>query len=198
MITFIVMYAVVLTRGRDILRNIALLIMFSFLFIFLLYNTEQKRIFEVFSTEDYNYISDDGRLAIWKYSIKVISENPIFGVGASCFPEAIAKIRESKNLPPKWQPTHNTFLQVASEIGLIGFVLFIMLIYRTYDNLKVKINKNSNITSDNRMVYLSKCIKIGFISSIVCAFFLSHAYSIVFPFYFAVGESISYVNEYVD
>jgi O-antigen ligase len=192
LITFIALYGAELMRGKNISRNIILVIISVLMFSLFLYKTDQKRIFEVFSpTKDYNYTSDDGRMGIWKYAIEIISYNPILGVGASCFPEAIGGMREERNLPQKWQTTHNTFLQLGSEIGLIGLIIFIILMHGTYRNLNRVNVIYDNAKADNDIEYLSRCIKIGFISLIVCAFFLSQAYSMIFPFYIAIGESIS-------
>jgi O-antigen ligase len=192
LITFMALYGVELMRGKNIIRNIILVTISISMFTLFLNTTDQRRIFEIFSpTKDYNYSSEEGRIKIWKYAIEIIADNPIFGVGASCFPEAIGRIREERNLPQKWQTAHNTYLQIGSEIGLIGLIIFITLMYKTYNNINRSDNNYANIKYEIEMKYISRCINIGFISLTVCALFLSQAYSIIFPFYIAIGESIS-------
>ncbi|MEK7452794.1 MAG: O-antigen ligase family protein [Patescibacteria group bacterium] len=77
-----------------------------------------ERFSSSFSLSD---ISNTGRIQIWKTSIDIFLDNPIFGVGLG-------------NLPIFFDPTtsvkspinaHNTYLDILSELGLIGFLLFI-------------------------------------------------------------------------
>jgi len=131
---------------------------------------------------------------IWKRALIIIADNPIFGVGVGCFPEAIGELRGQLKEQPKWQVTHNSFLQVASEMGLIAFIIFMMLIYRTYKSLKTvnDVVKVPNV--HEKTDYLASCLNIGFVSMLVCSFFLSQAYSHIFSMYFAFGEIVSSMN----
>ena len=78
------------------------------------------------------------RLPIWENSWQVILEEPIWGHGLGMFPIPYTKAAQ---LPPGFlaPEAHNLWLQVAAEIGLIGFVflnivLILLLIHilRTY------------------------------------------------------------------
>jgi len=58
-----------------------------------------------------------GRIIIWKMGIKQWFAHPLLGIGIGCYKQAV-----------KWQgllaASHNTFLQILVETGIIGFLLF--------------------------------------------------------------------------
>jgi O-antigen ligase len=70
-----------------------------------------------------------GRKIIWEAGLRVYKENPILGVGARGYRYAIVgstvmhPTREGYFADPK--SSHNTFLSVLVDTGLIGFVIFI-------------------------------------------------------------------------
>lgn len=60
----------------------------------------------------------NGRVAIWREGLAVFAAHPLLGVGSAAFHSAIESGRSA----------HNTFLAVATELGLIGFLLFGMIL----------------------------------------------------------------------
>jgi O-antigen ligase len=62
-----------------------------------------------------------GRVDIWREGIAVFSEHPLFGIGSGAFHTAV----ESGKSP------HNSFLSVLAEVGMIGFVLFVIILAMT-------------------------------------------------------------------
>jgi O-antigen ligase len=149
-------------------------------------NTERyESIREVGS--DYNVTAEDGRLAIWAKGIQLALSNPITGVGVDCFPKAIGEMRAALGEHPRWQPAHNAYVQVAAEVGLIGFFIFSSMISGTLKSLSLCIR--SEITSPQAKEFksIAMSIQIGFIGSLVSAFFLTQAYSILFTLFFALA-----------
>lgn len=67
-----------------------------------------------------------GRVKLWKESIAIFSEHPLWGVGSGAL-----------DLPTLLGAfAHNTFLSVLAELGLIGFILFAsILVIVTYQAL---------------------------------------------------------------
>jgi O-antigen ligase len=60
-----------------------------------------------------------GRVPLWKASLDVIEEHPLVGVGGGATPRAIEQaisVRES---------SHDTFLSIASGLGVVGVTLFV-------------------------------------------------------------------------
>ncbi len=68
--------------------------------------------------------SNLGRLEIWNDSFEVISKNPILGVGLGNY--AFAVRPESKLREPIY--AHNTYLDIASEEGLVGLSIWIIIV----------------------------------------------------------------------
>jgi len=80
-------------------------------------------------TEDYNFTSDTGRIEIWKRGVKYTNEHRMFGLGWMNFPVAEATISERARLGRgSLVSVHNSFLQVAAETGIPGFLLWFSMI----------------------------------------------------------------------
>jgi len=65
------------------------------------------------------------REEIWAAGIEAFSERPIFGAGGGAFPAAIEKLSGLNFV------AHNTFISVAVETGVVGFMLFIAILVVT-------------------------------------------------------------------
>jgi len=94
--------------------------------------------------------SVDGRLEIWESALRIVHDHPFTGVGMNMFREKA--VRNLYPAPAFIQPVlphaHNEFLQIATDLGVPGLVLFViwygvtfrslLRIYRLGDNqLKV-------------------------------------------------------------
>jgi O-antigen ligase/tetratricopeptide (TPR) repeat protein len=74
-----------------------------------------------------------GRLGVWKDSLPMAADFPLFGVGLGCWSEMFPQYQS----PPwpvdsYWAQTHNDYLQLLSEIGLIGFCFVALLFVRLF------------------------------------------------------------------
>ncbi len=76
---------------------------------------------------DYNTWAYDGRKQIWARARGYIKENPIAGVGMMNFTVAEGNSLTAIGTRGKWSTTHNSYLQVASELGLVGAALFVSI-----------------------------------------------------------------------
>lgn len=76
-----------------------------------------------------------GRVDIWRVGLTIFQDSPIFGVGAGNFPDAFTldAILRTSGVDPwgSWlydgRGSHNVFLGIAAETGLIGLLLFVWL-----------------------------------------------------------------------
>lgn len=84
-----------------------------------------------------------GRLLLWKVSLNMIEENPLVGVGFNKFDVAynnyqadyFAKGNGSnteKLLADNVRHAHNEYLQIGAEIGLIGLLIFLGIIFSAF------------------------------------------------------------------
>jgi O-antigen ligase len=84
--------------------------------------------------------SEDGRNTIWSLAIRAFEENPVTGVGAGNFRVVQVKFLLRPGVDrartqtseviddPHGKVAHNSFLSVASELGIVGLALFVFLI----------------------------------------------------------------------
>jgi putative inorganic carbon (HCO3(-)) transporter len=145
-----------------------------------------KSLMEVSS--DYNVTSEEGRISLWRMGIGVALSHPVTGVGVNCSAQAIGDLRVTRGeLSSKWQTVHNSFIEIAAETGLIGFILFNSMIIGTFK--RFSLYRKSEITSPHakEFQYIAAALQFGFIGSLVAAFFLSQAYSFIFALFFALS-----------
>jgi O-antigen ligase len=140
---------------------------------------------------DYNATDETGRTAIWRHAISIILDHPIMGVGPESFPEALANNRLKQGLVPKWQTVHNSYIQIAAEVGIIGFFIFIALNLRCF-SIFYRINRMLLSESEeiSQISTLGGLMFLGFVGHCVSSFFLSQGYSMYFTLYFALAVVI--------
>lgn len=85
------------------------------------------------SISDAEEFSNKGRLEIWLTSIKSISKHPILGVGLGNF---VTVLDEDISAAKKGASAHNLYLDFASEIGIFGtlllMVIFVNILYTAW------------------------------------------------------------------
>ena len=64
--------------------------------------------------------SNSGRIYIWKQSLESVIASPVFGVAIGNYPVIL---NQDVSLAKAGSSAHNLFLQIAAEIGLIGFAV---------------------------------------------------------------------------
>ena len=135
-------------------------------------------------SEDYNLTDEFGRKQIWEQGLKLMIMNPVTGVGVGCFDMALGYYRESQGKIAKWQTAHNSWIQMGTETGIIGFILFALLSIGAFRTFK-KASKSKSI----ELKTVNEMLIIGFIGHFICAMFISQAYSIYWTFYIAISAT---------
>ncbi|MBL1212909.1 MAG: hypothetical protein HND52_06090 [Ignavibacteriae bacterium] len=94
-----------------------------------------------------------GRLLIWKVSSEMVKENPVFGIGfgrysqvynnyqANYFAEK-ERTEYEKYVADNVRHAHNEYIQHFAELGIVGLLLLIAIIYTSIFKSKIIINKN--------------------------------------------------------
>lgn len=149
-------------------------------------NSERyKTILEV--STDYNVIGDTGRIAIWKSGLRMMLAHPLTGVGMGRFPDGVGRDRQERGLSSaRWQVAHNSFIQIGAEIGVVALLIFTLMTLRVF-TITSLIKKRSR---SEDLVKISEMVKLGFVGHIVCAMFLSQAYSLYWIFYIAMSSKL--------
>jgi O-antigen ligase len=145
-------------------------------------------------SSDYNVSESGGRLALWKEAIDLIVENPITGVGVDSFATAIHESRLLRGAAYfRWHAVHNSFLQIAAEVGLIGFAIFVLICARSFLTfLRLsRLPLQSPSLESHQISALSGLMVLGFSGLLVAGFFLSQGYSSFFTLYFALAAAMA-------
>ena len=116
---------------------------------------EKLSMFErAFSISDFSEISNKGRLQIWRETLVSISEHPFFGVGFGNFPTVL---EENISTSKMGSSAHSTYFDIASEIGIFGLIVFLLIlieILKTARNLFFKLeNKYLKMFTGSFFVY---------------------------------------------
>ena len=146
--------------GKTYLKKsltIILLMAISFLFVQTSFNSQNSNeIRDRISSITYNDEDDsvNERLRYYSHAFKSISVNPIFGIGIGNW-----KLKsidyDSKDIDGYTVPyhAHNDFLQIAAEIGIIGFIFYLLIFLIPIFNLIKKILKR-NLSDFELIIFL--------------------------------------------
>ena len=123
--------------------------------------------------------SAEQRLQLFKTSLRVTLEHPLFGVGPGNFAAYIYnKSREEGGRMP-WLPPHNTYTHISSEAGIPALVFFLLAINAGFASMRfirrahVPQPSPEWITLVNAAFYLR--LTVAGVGS--CCFFLTYPYS---------------------
>lgn len=123
---------------------------------------------------------DIGRVNNWGDGIAAFKANPIFGIGYWKFP----------NICEEFQVAHNSYIHVLTELGLVGYVPFFLLIYFTLLHLRRTINLRAQITPREHIVLAAFFSSLaGYLTAI---YFLSRQYTPVL--YILLALAMAHVN----
>lgn len=121
------------------------------------------------------------RARLWKIGVNMAIKNPIFGVGPLNFPYQI--VEYGADVEPNLnelhylggRAAHNTFIQVAAELGLPGLFCFMALIIIAYKNANSVQRKFTSIQrrEDYWLQALPLAIKAALVAYCVSSFFLT-------------------------
>ena len=142
-------------------------------------------------SSDYNVTEEGGRTTLWNDALELSVAHPVTGVGVYCFATANDRAKRlAGESYRRWHEVHNSYLQVAAEVGLIGFAVY-MLIYlrslRTFLRLR---RPRPQSPESVEVGVLSWLMLLGFTGLMISGFFLSQGYSIFSTLYFALAASL--------
>lgn len=85
-------------------------------------------------TEDYNWFDPLGRKAVMERGVGYILQYPVFGLGVNQFPRAEGTIGPMARFHVagtglRFMAPHNTPLQIATEMGLVGLIVWLSVVW---------------------------------------------------------------------
>ena len=89
---------------------------------------------------DLDELSVKSRMGIWKTSFQSILKHPILGVGIGNYPIILG---EEISAGKKGASAHNLYLDIASEMGLLGLIVFLLIFFEILKTCWKKFRENS-------------------------------------------------------
>jgi O-antigen ligase len=127
------------------------------------------------------------RLEYGQAGLEMIKEKPLHGFGLGCFGRMYAKYKLPK--AEETQMAHNNFLQIWTELGIIGFLIFLSIFVFYFREMNRKL-KNLNSFSPIQKVFILG----GYVSVLAFIFhslgdFSLYIFSVSFILFFLIGIS---------
>jgi O-antigen ligase len=138
----------------------------------------------------YNWDPHDvtGRREIWKRGIIALERNPL-GYGIGAYPMVDLRFGG------RFMAPHNSFLEIAVELGVLGFVLFVrmyMLAWRALRRVRRELAGRDSLSKEGQeQIIFSKLIQFSLMATVVAGFFLSKAYPVELWVMFGLTIAIS-------
>ncbi len=113
--------------------------------------------------------SSESRRYLFFRSLEITAQNPIFGVGAGMFSIAEGALAKEEGVKGAWHATHNTYTQYSSELGIPGMLLYVSVLYASYNGLR-RIRKShldprmSKAALFTQMAFVVVCVSLMFLS----------------------------------
>jgi putative inorganic carbon (HCO3(-)) transporter len=127
---------------------------------------------------------EEGRTTLWQVAWRAFEANPVKGVGSGNFslvsrnyllePGVLARTDEIVGDNPK--VVHNSYLEVAAELGVVGFVLFSLIVLFSLGST-LRASRLFRLIGDRRMQAVALCIAVALIGDLGALFFISDQYS---------------------
>jgi O-antigen ligase len=142
-------------------------------------------------SSDYNVTTEGGRTMLWNEGLELSLAHPVTGVGVHCFAFANDRARRLAGQTfLYWQDVHNSYLQVAAEVGLIGFALYLLIHLRSLRTFFRLSRSRPQSPESAELGALSGLMLLGFTGLMISGFFLSQGYSIFSTLFFALAASL--------
>ncbi|MGB3056584.1 MAG: O-antigen ligase family protein [Candidatus Omnitrophota bacterium] len=95
-------------------------------FIMLPYTAQQR----IFALVDLKGGTTWERVMLWKGTINMIKEHPVLGFGTNTYSRNFPKYKPADY--PDYRYTHNSYLHMASEVGIVGAFLFLVFLVMVF------------------------------------------------------------------
>jgi len=119
------------------------------------------------------------RLPLYKSAVSIFRDYPIFGVGIGMFPEVLRSPKYE--LPPDYPVArelnlhaHNTYLEIAAEMGIIGLLTFIGIFMVFFRKALILINKLDREDLENE-----RAILLGLVGTVLAILIFAFSTTII-------------------
>lgn len=111
------------------------------------------------------------RIENWKLGIKMFLSSPLVGVGAGNYQLRYKDFGGWNNI---WMVSHNMYVDVLSELGLIGFICFMLLLFFTLKDSLKSIGEQRKVgRTDSFMYFANQAAILSLVAYCAGGMFLS-------------------------
>jgi O-antigen ligase len=122
--------------------------------------------------------STSARIELLRKSIKYTFQHPLFGVGPGMFVVAEDQDAKASGLRHgSWQGTHNSYTQVSSELGIPGFIFYVLIIFLSLKTTSRIYRKTRGDPRLQDIANIAVCLNYALIVYAVTVFFDFIAYT---------------------
>lgn len=89
-----------------------------------------------------------------------------------------------------WSQVHNVYLQIGTEIGLAGLVIYLLLIGQLLKGLRLSLKQLKGLPEGRTLFALGQGVEIGLLAFLVQAMFHPVAYHMYF--YYIAGFAVAH------
>lgn len=138
-------------------------------------DTQQRMATLMDLSNDYNANATENgsRLLIWKQDIGMVWKRPIgYGLGSAELVDGLAG--------GQYRTAHNNFVQVLVELGVLGLLIYLYVIYTTWRELGRVIRFGQNPAAgeeEQKAALYARAMRTALLGNLAAGFFLSQAYS---------------------
>jgi O-antigen ligase len=134
-----------------------------------------------------------GRTSLWTVAWRMIDAHPVRGVGAGNFPVSSVHyllspgvIQRDEKIIATPDVTHNTFLQIQTELGIVGLMAFLGIVATSLMSM-VRAARTFAGRNDWRLEILCRGTFVALVGLLAADFFISEMYSKLLWLLLALG-----------
>ncbi len=143
-------------------------------FIMLPYTVQES----IFSMTDIKSGTTWERLMLWKGTIDMVKEHPILGFGINTYSRNFPKYKPPEY--PDYRYTHNSYLHMASEVGIVGMLIFLFFLLAVL----VYSLKGIYLMTGGTRKNLAGGLFAGLVGFSICCIVDTHLYSVNLAVFF--------------
>jgi putative inorganic carbon (hco3(-)) transporter len=128
------------------------------------------------------------RLALWGAGLQMVQQNPLSGIGIGQFKPAVRAYLPDPNYD---FIAHNTYLEAAAELGVLGLLAFVGMLIASLLALRRVVNGDTS--EDGYFRNTALAMQAGIIAYSVQAFFISTWTERMFWFGFCVSVCVPWI-----
>jgi O-antigen ligase len=134
-----------------------------------------------------------GRTSLWTVGWRMVEAHPVRGVGTGNFPVSSVHyllrpgvVQRTEKILEKPDVAHNTYLQIQTELGLVGLLFFLGIVVASLTSL-AQAAREFRRRNDESMEIVARGVFVALVGLLAADFFISEMYSKLLWLLLALG-----------